>query len=226
MTIMRRICLAAIFTVALAACGDASADDASGVATLSGQPTADPTPTAPASEAADVAASDDATTDDSGGGATAEAADETDEVVEEEVDAEAQLLAFASCMRDEGIDMDDPTIDGDGNPQLAPPTGFDFTDASARDQIIAARDACAIHLEGVGLGFAGQQDTGQQDQLLEFSQCMRDNGYDMPDIELGGPGGPRGLDDIDQDDPAFQQAQDVCQDILAGFGPGAGASEG
>ena len=55
--------------------------------------------------------------------------------------------------------------------------------------------------------------------LLEFSQCMRDNGIDIPDIGLDEAGGP------DLSDPAYQQvdiesrefsdALDTCQPILS-----------
>src|SRR3990170_7459146 len=38
-----------------------------------------------------------------------------------EVDVEAALLAFARCMRDEGFDIEDPTVDADGNVHLQTP---------------------------------------------------------------------------------------------------------
>lgn len=221
MTIIRRICIAAILTFTIAACGDASADDSDGVATLAAQATVEASPDAE-SQTPDAGASDAPASDARTAAASETTAPEPEPTVEEELDDEAQLLAFAACMRDEGVNMPDPTVDSDGNAQLVPPQDLDISDPGARDAAIAARDACAVHLEGLELGFAGQDDTEFQDQLLEFTQCMRDNGYDMPDIELGGPGGIRGADGIDQDDPAFVAAQDVCQDILAGFGPGAG----
>ncbi len=37
------------------------------------------------------------------------------------VDPEEALLAFAACMRDNGVEMADPTVDADGNVQLARP---------------------------------------------------------------------------------------------------------
>jgi len=37
---------------------------------------------------------------------------------EGEVDLEEALLAFAACMREEGIDMPDPELDAEGNVRL------------------------------------------------------------------------------------------------------------
>lgn len=157
-------------------------------------------------------------------------------------EAEAQLLAFSQCMRDEGIEMDDPTVDADGNvsfgafreevteeeAQQGPPEGF-------RD----AMQACEPELEGLQLGGGrgGFDPTELEDTFLEFAACMRDNGYEMddPDFSAFGPGSggeegegqPRGLfGTVDFDDPVFQEAQEACGDILAGFGPGGGPGGG
>ncbi len=141
------------------------------------------------------------------------------------VDTEQALLQFTACMRDHGIDMEDPTVDADGNvvlPRPIPPEGG-FTE-DYRQKAVAARDACVQYLEGVSLGFERLQDPEFQDRILEFAQCMRDHGYDMPDPDFSklgsrrGPGG--GIFEpgaIDPSDPDFQTALEACQDILAGF---------
>ncbi len=149
------------------------------------------------------------------------------------LDVETQMLAFAQCMRDQGVDMEDPTVDADGNlgfgafrgpqgegDQGGQPEGF-------RDAI----DLCRPMLDGLELGFGRGDQTDFQDTLLEYAQCMRDNGYSMddPDLTSFGPGtgeegagterrGPFG--DVDFEDPAFQAAQTVCGDVLGGVGPG------
>ena len=148
-----------------------------------------------------------------------------------EVDAEEAFLAFTECMRENGVDIDDPTVDADGNLSLAfggPAGDLDF------DALESARIECEQHLEGVTLGFDRGDESEFEDTLLEYAQCMRDNGVEMddPDFSSFGPGaepseegepqarGPFG--DIDPDDPAFQAAQEVCGDILSGFAPGGG----
>lgn len=68
-----------------------------------------------------------------------------------------------------------------------------------------------------------------QDAALEYAQCMRDNGIDMPDPEFdgeggvrigagsgpGGAGGPGG----GPDDEEFQAADDECQPIMEEAAP-------
>ena len=68
--------------------------------------------------------------------------------------AEDQALAFAQCMRDNGVDFPDPTVDADGNLSFAGAFrqaqggGFDPGDSSFRD----AMDACRDLMDGLTLG--------------------------------------------------------------------------
>lgn len=147
-----------------------------------------------------------------------------------EVDQEEAVLAFAACMRDNGVDMEDPSVDADGNIRLnfrgnAVPgeEGFD------REAVRAAQEACAEYREVLSFGFEDRDNAEFEDQILEFAACMRDNGYDMadPDFSSFGPGGeggegegPRGpFGAIDPEDPAFQAGLEACQEILSGTGP-------
>lgn len=163
------------------------------------------------------------------------------------VDREQALLAFAQCMRDNGVDMEDPTADENGNFQMMRPSGggeggeFEPADRAAMQ---AAREACSQYLEGVAQGFGRPDMTEMQDLMLEYAACMRDNGVDMPDPDFSdtgepgsqGPGSRLGFDtgDYDRDDPTFQAANEACQDIfdaegMPGFmgdGPGAGLPPG
>lgn len=153
--------------------------------------------------------------------ADAPVAESVDEAV---VDEEQALLDFSACMRDEGVDFGDPTVDADGNVGLNPGGRPDGT--MDRDAMRTAFETCGEYIDGVTLGFRDRDLTDLEDQFLEYSVCMRDNGYDMPDPDFSSMGGP-GSDEeggglfggIDPDDPDFQTAQEACQDILAGFGP-------
>ena len=147
---------------------------------------------------------------------------------------EESILAFAACLRDEGIDIEDPTVDADGN--LRPPRPRDIGQTD-REMVRAAMDSCSEHLENVAFGLDAVDRTEREDQLFEYAACMRENGYDMPDPSFsalgqpgegaatgGGGGGPFG--EIDRDDPTFQVAQEACVDIFGGDrvpggGPGA-----
>lgn len=152
------------------------------------------------------------------------------------VDAEQAMLDFAACMRDQGVEIEDPTVDADGNVQFGGLRGAGGEDGEFdREAMRAASEACSEQLEGVALGFGGRGEFDQtelQDTMVEYAACMRDNGYDMADPDLsnfgpgaegepgeGGGGGPFGQ--IDRDDPDYVAAHDVCGDILGGL-PGGG----
>jgi len=139
------------------------------------------------------------------------------------VGQEEALLAFTACLRQQGIDVPDPTMDADGNLQLGRPNSAQGDPDFDRDTFRAARELCSEHLEGVALGFRGEDRTETEDQLLEFAACIRENGYDMPDPDFsnsapGQGGGP--FSGIDRGDPAFQAAAEACSDLLPGVGRG------
>lgn len=138
---------------------------------------------------------------------------------------EEALLAFTACLREQGFDVPDPTMDAAGNLQLERPAAAQQDPDFDRDAFRNARQACDEHLQGVALGFRGEDRTETEDQLLEFAACIRDNGYDMPDPDFsnatpgqGGGGGPFG--GIDRSDPAFQAAAEACSELLPGVGRG------
>ena len=153
-----------------------------------------------------------------------------DGAVEEPASDEEAILAFAACLRDEGVDVEDPTVDDDGN--LRPPRPRDV-DEGDREMIRTAMEACSEYLENVAFGLDGADQTERQDQLLEYAACMRENGYDMPDPDFSaagvpgqGGGGPFGA--LDRDNPSFQTAQAACAEIFGADGrvPGAGPGSG
>jgi len=151
------------------------------------------------------------------------------------VDAEQAMLDFAACMRDNGVAMEDPTVDADGNVEFGGMRGIAGEEQDF-DTVRAAMEVCRENIEGLTLGRGGEDFdlTGLQDTMLEYAACMRDNGYDMPDPDFTAFGPGRGDGDgepneaggpfatIDPSDPDFIAAQEACQDILSGFGPGGG----
>jgi len=157
-----------------------------------------------------------------------------DEPVAADVDAEQAMLDLAACMRDNGVDIEDPTVDADGNLQFGGfrPRPGDGSGDVDRDAVQAAMEACGDLIDGVALGFGGRGDfdiTGMQDTLVEYAACMRENGYDMddPDFSARGPGSGGGggggpFSEINPDDPDFVAAQEICQSILGDTFPGAG----
>ena len=110
------------------------------------------------------------------------------------VSAEDAGLALAQCMRDNGIaDFPDPTVDANGNLNLRAAladSGLDFQDEGFREQITACQEE--VGADNFGAGARGNQREGIQEQLLSYTQCLRDEGLDVGDIEFGGGAGQGG----------------------------------
>ena len=152
------------------------------------------------------------------------------------VDPEDAMQAFAACMREHGIDIQVATA-GDGapvgggqtrvieNPRAGGPAQPGAGPGNEED-FQAAEEACRPLLPAGGMGDPNAtMDPELADQLLEFAQCMRDHGIDMPDPQFNGGGvtvqigGPDG-EGIDPQSDEFQAAQEACGDALPGGGPG------
>jgi hypothetical protein len=143
-------------------------------------------------------------------------------VGEQETDAEESLLEFAQCMRDNGVpDFPDPQLDSSGNIRPFGGAGGPGQLDADQDTLEAAFEACSEIVEGlIQDAFRMIDQTEFQDNFLEFAECMRENGIDMPDPDFSqgfGPGLGRGLfGDIDPDDPAFQDAAEECSSVFEG----------
>jgi len=165
----------------------------------------------------------------------------------EEVDTEEAVLAFAECLRDEGLDIEDPTFDGEGR------FGFNLGGAfrggpgdanGPNEEFQEAFAECEGLLEGIAQQFE-RPDPGEiEANLVAFADCMRGEGVDMADPDFSaqdegldfsaqdvGPGGARLLfGDLDLDDPTVAAAFEMCQSELAfgrpGGAPGAGGDNG
>jgi hypothetical protein len=148
---------------------------------------------------------------------------------------EEEMLDYTQGLRDQGLDVEDPVVDADGNIGFGGLGGgqggqadLDSEDLEDfREQFGDAQEVCGPPPGGGFAGRGGQDQSELQDTLVEFAECMRDHGVDVDDPTFDEGGQPTGRGDgffdIDQDDPEVQAAIDECQDILtgAGFGPGA-----
>jgi hypothetical protein len=139
---------------------------------------------------------------------------------------EDAMLEFAQCMRDHGVDMPDPQTGGQGVRIAIGQNGID----PGSEEFQAAQEACQHFLEDAGFGGPRELSQEQLDQMVEFAQCMRDHGIDMPDpgadggvdIKIRGQAGSGGAGPggIDPGSDEFQAAQEACQDLMPDFGPG------
>lgn len=139
--------------------------------------------------------------------------------------SEEQAIAFSQCMRDQGLDFPDPTVDADGNLEMGDldVTAFGSSPEEIQEKLGSAMDACSEYLEGISFGGGQLPDLVElEDTFLEFTTCMRDNGYDMPDPDFTGEGFG-GLfemgENIDPNDPVFLAAMEQCQSIFTQFQP-------
>lgn len=149
---------------------------------------------------------------------------------------EQLALEFAQCMRDEGVDWPDPVTNADGSIDFfggQGPGAAGGGDGQGPDETRrAAFQVCGSLVEGASfLPGGGQIDAEAQDTLLDFAECLRDNGLEVDDPDFdnfgpgaGGGGGGGGLfgDAFDPQDPAAQPAIEECQSLFAGggFAPG------
>ncbi|TDC82683.1 hypothetical protein [Actinomadura sp. 7K507] len=116
-------------------------------------------------------------------------------------------VKFAQCMRENGIQMEDPKpgegikIQSKGGPEK-------------RAAMERAMEACRKYNPQANA--SGPPDPEQQERGRKFAECMRENGVEkFPDPKPG----QRGIM-IDKrtvgDDPDLEKAQQACQDILQG----------
>lgn len=154
----------AVLSMLAVACGGSAEGSTTGVASLE-----------------DVAAADEPSTETSD---TTLAADEA-------------ALEFSQCMRDEGLDFPDVGVDAEGNPDLR----SSFVEAGLQpgsEEFQAAMTACGEILQDAGFGGGGRRaaldDPDVQDALVAFSECLRDEGLDVGDLQLGGGQGGQATD--------------------------------
>lgn len=153
-----------------------------------------------------VATIDGTDTDD--GGADDGGAAKTEEELEE------QALAFSQCMRENGVpDFPDPEIDG-GRIRMRVGGGAGGADLDPQ-AVDRAMEACEDLAPRGGGNMSAEDRQEMQDAFLDYAQCMRENGYDMPDPDFSDGDGMFRLEG-EPDDPAFQQAQAACEDELPG----------
>jgi hypothetical protein len=128
-------------------------------------------------------------------------------------DDDTGRVRLQECLRENGVDVPDDPGQGGGGASI---------DREALQEAIEG-PCKELQAEGVGnISEADQQE--MQDQFQKFSQCMRDEGVEVPELNAGG-GPPGGGEQLDQDDPDVKAAMEQCQGELPQGGPGGGGGE-
>jgi hypothetical protein len=140
-----------------------------------------------------------------------------------DLDPDDAMLKFAQCMRENGVDMPDPTpgggvrINGEG---------------LTKQQMEAAQAACQKWMDMAEPKDAGHEMSEEEkQQFLDVAACMRERGYDFPDptFEGGGVtqqvGKGKGDGQPGPDDPSFQNDMEECS-AAAGLEPPGSEGDG
>lgn len=135
---------------------------------------------------------------DSGGGASREEA----------------ALEFAQCMREHGVEIEDPK------------PGQNITLPDDGPTTKRALAACNGKLGDSGQELSAEEDEEFREGWLAFSECMREEGIDLADPRFPGSGKVLlGIAGIDTTSPAFEAAMVACKGEMpaqAGGGIGVG----
>lgn len=146
-------------------------------------------------------------------------------------DREEAILAFAQCMRDNGIDMDDPQagFNGGAGRLLRPQGGPSLDEFGEEFQV--ARQTCGAILEAARPEIDLEAEQERLETELLLAQCLRDNGYpEYPDPTTDADGrlqrGGQAFQElgIDRRSEAFQGARATCAEEVGVelLGPGGG----
>jgi len=174
---------------------------------------------------------------------TEEAADTATTIAEESDGVEAPenpedaFALFEGCMADAGIELRLPgggggiAVDGDDGPDAGNPGGVPG-DFDAADFAKVA-EKCEEHLANIDSGFdlSPEEQAQLDDARLEWEECMRNEGVDIPEggfgsgggIIIGGPADGDGADPQAGGDDGFDDFTDaakICEQIFQEIGVG------
>lgn len=152
-------------------------------------------------------------------------------------DRDEAILAYAQCLRDNGIDVDDPQAGtGGARAVLGGGPGAEGGGIDRRsEEFIAANESCGRFLEAARPEVDPAAEQERLEQQLALAQCIRDHGYEAyPDPAIGSDGRlerVRGQEmeeiGIDQRAAEFQAVLGDCRDEMGiEGGPGAGPGRG
>jgi hypothetical protein len=179
------------------------------------------------------------------GGSTTTSPDGEEQTTETSVDPQEAMLAYTECMREEGIDMPDPQFSEDGEGGMVITREADSGEDQGpmfdpeSEEFQAAQDKCgSIMDEAIGsIEIDPEQQAEMREQMLEYAQCMRDQGIDFPDPEFSdngrvtmGMGGGEGAEPpSDAEMEAMDAANEVCAQeggpIAMGAAPAGGQDD-
>jgi hypothetical protein len=131
---------------------------------------------------------------------------------------------FTSCMRNHGFDTPDPELNADGTINWAPIKQSISQDPKFKGKDSQTLDDCLPLLEEATFSQdrPRENEIEIQDNLLQFAQCLRDNGIDVPDPDFSN--GTRAamkpiIQDIEIKSSKIQKSLDSCNSLVFGLNP-------
>jgi hypothetical protein len=132
-----------------------------------------------------------------------------------ELNAEDSLIAYAACMREHGIETDDPQFDVNGNLVSKPAFKAALKSGEGDETFATAQADCGDYLVAMKPALDPALQAEQTEAALRFAACMRDQGLDWPDPAADGSKFAGSGINIDKQSPEFQAAFEVCGGELA-----------
>lgn len=123
------------------------------------------------------------------------------------------MLAFAACMRENGVEVGDPQFDASGN--LVGGLDFGKGEAKGDETFDSAYAACTEYLVALKPALDPVQQAEQTEAALHFARCMREQGLDWPDPAPDGAKFAGADVKIDKKSPQYAAAFEVCADELS-----------
>jgi hypothetical protein len=120
------------------------------------------------------------------------------------VDADAQALRFAECVRENGVDMPDPAPGQQGLVDAFRSVSGKYD----RETLQQALGAC----QNLMPQYAQEHPAGD-DWMLALAECLREQGLDVSDNPF--EDAHSGAIDVNE----FSAAMEVCRDVVTGGGP-------
>ena len=120
-------------------------------------------------------------------------------------DKKGDMVKFAQCMRENGIDMPDPQGE-DGRLSVA--IGGEDGAPLDQDKMKTAHEACKQHLPNGGEFKPPSPE--EQDKMRQQAKCMRDKGYNWPDPQFEGGGPTEAIELPDMENDKVKQDMKDC----------------
>jgi hypothetical protein len=135
-------------------------------------------------------------------------------------DDTGDMVKFAQCMRDNGVDMPDPEDDGKGGVAMrAMPADEAGADGQA-SKFETAHNACKQFLPNGGEYKPPSPE--EQDKIRQQAKCMRDKGHNWPDPNFEGNGTSEALTLDLGDEKIKQDMKDCGMEMQMGTAPAEG----